>query len=185
MKKHRTTLIVMCVLGVLAVWAIAEETPSPTPDAQPKIRVGTFNSRIVALAYSRSYIFKDIVSGLNARAEKAQADGNQKQADQLILRAKSMQQRASMQVFGQLPVDNILSHIKGIFPRLAKDANVELIAQKVHYQSPSVEIVDVTDTLILVFRPDEETLKAIESLKKQLSSGASRMPSNHPPVNAK
>ncbi len=41
---------------------------------------------------------------------------------------------------------------------------MELIAQKVHYKSPSVEIVDVTDKLILVFRPDEETLKEVASI---------------------
>ena len=86
---------------------------------------------------------------------------------------------------GQIPIDNILSHIKGVFPRTAKEFNVELIVQKVHYQSRAVEIVDVTDRLVLVFEPDEETLKAIESFKKQLSPGTPRMPSNHPPVNNK
>ena len=50
MKKHKVTLIVMCVLGVLTAWVLAETTPSQAPDPQPKIRVGTFNSRVLALA---------------------------------------------------------------------------------------------------------------------------------------
>ncbi len=73
MKQHKISLIVLCVLGVLAVWAIAEEAhptatdehpqkveaPSAGLSNKPTIRVATFDSRVLAFAYSRSYIFTD------------------------------------------------------------------------------------------------------------------------------
>ena len=51
-------------------------------------------------------------------------------------------------------------------PDVARDADVALIARACDYTAPGVQIVDVTDALVQLFRPSEKTLRTIAELRK-------------------
>jgi hypothetical protein len=41
-----------------------------------------------------------------------------------------------------------------------------VIVARVDYLKPNVEIVDVTDAIVALFKPDEKTMKTIADLRK-------------------
>ena len=73
------------------------------------------------------------------------------------------------QGFGTWSVDNILDNIKGKIPKIAKQADVDVIVSKwdIVYQRSGVEFVDVTDLMVQPFDPDESTLKTIQEVLKR------------------
>ena len=77
-----------------------------------------------------------------------------------------------MQMFGTAPVDEALEEIRKDMSNVARSAGVDVIlsVHDVVYKSTSAEFVDITDQMIRLFDPDEETLKKIQAVLK------------HPPV---
>ena len=161
MKNSKITIVLLCAVGSLTalVYAAGNHPAKPT-----KIRIGTFKSQALAVAYFRSDVFRNYVNDLKAQTEKAQADGDEERTKQLKAKLQDMQQTAHMQVFGNAGINNILKHIEGAFPEVAAEADLAAVVQQVLYSGPSVELVDVTDLLVKKFDPDEETLKAIRDL---------------------
>ncbi len=134
-----------------------------------RVVVGTFDSRAVAVAYVRSDGFRRQLTEMKAELKKAKAAGNDKRVKELEAEGPAMQALFHKQSFGTWPVDDILEKINDKLPDVAAEAKVDLIVSKWHvvYQRPAIEFVDVTDLLVKQFAPDAETLKVIESLRKQ------------------
>ena len=84
----------------------------------------------------------------------------------------AQQAKLHKQGFGTAPVQDLLKHIKGDIPKIAKEAGVDIIISKwdVVYQNPSIELVDITNEIVKPFNPSEKTLKSIRSIQ------------THPPV---
>jgi len=133
------------------------------------LRVGTFDSRAVAIAHVRSAEFARHLKALRAKYEKAKAAGDEKRVKELEAQGPAGQEMVHKQGFGTWPVDNILDKIKGKIPKIAKQADVDVIVSKwdVVYQRPGVEFVDVTDLMVQPFDPDESTLKVIQEVLKR------------------
>jgi Skp family chaperone for outer membrane proteins len=137
----------------------------PKPAALP---IGTFDSRAIALAFWHSEEGTKRIKDLFEEAEKAKAAKDEKRAKELAIEGPGLQVRMHQQVFSTGSVTDIVEKIKSKIPSIAKEAGVSLIIPtwQIAYKDPSVEHVDVTARLVKLFNPSDETLRAIEDLRK-------------------
>jgi len=146
----------------------AEEPPATTPTNV--VRVGTYDSRAIAIAFYRSPAFANWLADLKAKHEKAKAEGDQKRVAELEAEGKSSQQLAHERGFSTAPVDVILAHIKDQLPEIAKKAGVGPIVSKwdkaalAKYKSS--DLVDVTMALVDAFRPDDRRRGLVIDVQK-------------------
>jgi hypothetical protein len=162
MFTRNNTLIAMAI-----VLAAAGNTLGQNPATRPseKIRIGTYNTRAVALVYLRS-ASNDEVAKLRGEIEKAKAAGDEKRVQELMPQGERGQRRAHAQVFSNAPIDNILPKLRDSMPAVAKKANVAAIIPSADWYDPAVELVDVTDLLVEQFKPTAETRKIMAELSK-------------------
>ncbi len=69
--------------------------------------------------------------------------------------------------------------MKDRLPEAARKAGVDVIAWQCDYAGPNVEIVDVTDALVLLFEPSERTLKTIVELRKRPTANLDEIEKHH------
>jgi hypothetical protein len=177
-----TCAVITAILCGLAVFTTVFAQQSQEKAFGSKVRVGTFDSRALAMAYYRSDAFRRHMEGLRAEYEKAKEAGDEKRVKELEVESSSptwpdsgwppspaQQELIHKQGFSTWPVDNILEKIKGKIPEISKQADVEVIVSKwdVVYQRSDIEFVDVTDLMVKPFNPDEATLKIIKGIQKQ------------------
>jgi hypothetical protein len=134
---------------------------------QATLRVGSFDTRGVALAYGRSDGFMAWVNDLRKELEEAKEKGDDVRAKELESLGPEIQEKLHQQVFGGAPIDDILIKIESELPAIARKAGVHVIVQDVLYRSPEVEVVDITREMAAPFHPDEKTLEIMEQLLKQ------------------
>ena len=170
MTRFRMTCAVITVgLAGLAAHTTVGAQQSQEKTSGSKVRVGTFDSRALAMAYYRSEAFNRQMNDLRAEHEKAKAAGDEKRVKELDAEGPALQELIHKQGFSTWPVDNILERIKGKIPEIATQADVEVIVSKwdIVYQRSGVEFVDVTDLMVRPFDPDEGTLTIIKNIQKQ------------------
>ncbi|MEW6072220.1 MAG: hypothetical protein AB1726_06430 [Planctomycetota bacterium] len=166
MSKHVTVASILGALGLSIVLAAAGTGQTAAP---PAARIGTFDSRAVALAYWRSAEGMARLEELHADLEKARAAKDEKRIRELEIEGPGRQVRMHQQVFSTGTVTDILARIQTSIPAIAKEAGVPLVVSKweVAYRDPSVECVDVTPQLVALFHPDEGVRKMLEGLAGQ------------------
>ena len=166
----RTKLLALTFAVALAAGlAFCSATYGENPAPKSKLRIGTYKSYIIALAYYRSEVFQKQIADLSAQIEQAKADEKTELLKQLTAKSQALQQQVRGQLFGRAPVNNILANLKDALPGIAKASGVEIISGKVDYHSPDVELLDITDALVQQFNPSDETLEAIKSMGKHHS----------------
>ena len=164
--------VALTVCFMLSGFATYTPTAGQELDSKPdgmKLRVGTFDSRLIATAYVRSKAFQQRLSKMHADLKDAKASGDKKRIKQLEAEGPALQELIHKQGFSTWPVHDILQTIKDELPSIAKQAHVDLIVSKwdVVFQRTGVEVVDVTDLMVTPFSPDEETRKVLESLREK------------------
>lgn len=162
------------VIGVLALTGIGSWSPvfAAQPEAESegtRIRVGTFDSRAVAIAFYRSPVHQATIREMMAEYKVAKETGDEERAEALQTRGEAFQALAHRQGFGTAPIDEILERIEDQIPGIAERAGVDMVVSKwdVVYQGDGVDVVDVTLLMVAPFEPDEATLAMI---KKDLPS---------------
>jgi hypothetical protein len=137
--------------------------------SKKSVVVGTFDSRIVAVAYYNTEANMSYVAGLKAEHAKAEASGDEERAKELEAIGEASQELAHKQAFSTWPVDNILESIEEKIPEIAQQAEVDIIVSKwnIIYQQSGLEFVDVTDIMVKLFNPDEQMLKMLDQMKNQ------------------
>lgn len=163
------TLKTVSVLLALAGLALAFDAPAEQPDKKntaTTMRVGTFDSRAVAIAYYRSEAFKKEMNALKKEYECAKTSGYQERVEELNKLGPAMQEDIRKQGFGTAPVDEILAKIEWELSGIAGYAGVDMILSKwdIAYQSPCLEFTDVTDLIVKLFEPDEQTREILAAL---------------------
>ena len=131
--------------------------------------VGTFDSRVIAIAYYNTEAHMSYVEGLKVEHAEAEASGDKERVKELEAIGEASQELAQNQAFSTWPVENILETIDGKIPEIAKQADVDLIVSKwnIVYKQSGLEIIDVTDIMVKLFNPDEQMLEMLEQIKKQ------------------
>jgi hypothetical protein len=132
-----------------------------------KIRVGVYDSRAIAIAYGNSAAFRESMKPIQAEYEKAKKDKNDKRMKEIDAQMKLQQRRLHEQGFSTGSVAYIMAKVKDSLPAVAKNANVQVIVSKweLNHQSPDVEVVEVTDELVMLFHPSEKVLGWVKDLK--------------------
>jgi len=159
MKARLFTAMLICVVAACFVAA-----PGCSADDGDGIRVGTFNTRAVALAWGRSDAFQDWVGDLRKRASEAEAAEDAELVEAIGSEAAAQQDRLHRQVFGDDPIDDVLERMLEALPGIAQAAGVDIIDDSLLYHGPSVELVDITDEMAAHWNPSEETVRMIGEL---------------------
>ena len=154
-----TSLAGLCGAILLATLSVAG--PQATPK---KLRVGTYDSRAVAVAYAASSY--NPVGEKMAEMRKAKAANDTARIAELEAWGAKHQRQLHRQGFGHVPVDDLLAHVKAKRPDAAAKAGVDVIVFDCDYASAEVEVVDVTDALVALYDPSQKTLDTVAEMKK-------------------
>lgn len=178
------SIAALVLLALLAIPSIGRAAPAegPTEKAEPaRLRVGTFDSRAVVVAFAASKQFDRQLKAMQAKLEKAKKDGDQKEVDRLKADGSARQKQFHRQGFGAAPVDDILDNIKDQLPEIAKRAGVDVIVSKwaVNYSAPGAQMVDVTDLMVEPFEPGERTKRIIQDLRGKAPLPAEGIEKHH------
>jgi hypothetical protein len=144
--------------GVLTLFAASLAKAQEPP--RQELRVGTFDSRAVALAYYRSPDGLDRMKPeWDQQLRDAEAAGDTARVEELKLFMPSFQHLLHQQVFSTGSICNVLREIEADLPGIAAEADVYLIVSRweLPYSAPDVELIDVTPNLVALFELDEET----------------------------
>jgi hypothetical protein len=145
--------------------------PSPAaallPGENPALRVGTYDSRAIAVAYARSAHLQTRHADLMRRRAAAEAAGDDALKSEIEAQGGSLQLRLRLQGFSTAPVDDILDAVRDRLPDVARAAGVAAIMRSVDFHGAEVEIVDVTDALVALFDPDADVLSIVAELRSQ------------------
>ncbi len=157
--------VILLVLGLLlgtACVMTAEEPPLAAP-----VRVGTFDSRAVAIAYSHSDLNKRELEAVTAEYERAKAEGNTAKVAEIDREMEARQERRHEQGFGTASVDDLLDPIRSQLPEVAAKAGVDVIVSQwdVVYRRTGVDLVDVTDLVVEPFHPNAKALEYIRGIR--------------------
>lgn len=151
------------VTGLVCIVLVAMAVISDAQEVEKKIRVGVHDNRAIALAYfgSEYNIF------LEKRAEhhEALAAGDTTLAKELTAWVEKFQRQIHFQGFCRAPVDDLLLVVKDKIIDVARSMDVDFIGWYPDYIGTNVETIDITAELVALFKPSEEKLKQIESLK--------------------
>lgn len=158
----RNGMVGFVVLGILAAAASARFEPQAV---SAKVRVGTYDSRAIALAYAPSK-YNPVAEKMREHAA-AKAAGNTKRVKELEAWGEKHQRSLHRQGFGRVPVDDLLAAVQTHLPEVAAKTGVDVIAMSCDYQGANVELVDVTDELVRLFEPSERTLGYVKDLKQR------------------
>jgi hypothetical protein len=135
--------------------------------AEP-VRIGTYNSRALALAFYRSETWAAVLKAKMAERDTLRKAGNTAKAEELEKWGQAQQDLAHRQVFGEAPIPNVLEAIRQSFPAVAQAARVSAIAPSLQYTGTGVEQVDVTLQIVETFKPDERTRKMVREFLDKL-----------------
>src|SRR3990170_3628597 len=159
MKKN-IALSIICFLVVLSGTLYSQQ-------GTDTFRIGTFDSRCVALAYGRSTEFMQLRDSIETLYSKAKADSNKEKIDEIEQYKPTMQVLLHQQVFSNGSIVNIVEKITGKISSIAKENKLNMILSKweITFTDGSIELIDITDQLTALFNPDEATNKIIKDIK--------------------
>jgi hypothetical protein len=173
MKRSMVCAALGTVIALIGISAMrAEPAAGDAAQTTKPLRVGTFDSRAVALAYYRKFYrspeFNAQLKKLKEAHDQAKAAGDEEKAKRLEAEGRGGQAHSHAQVFGSAPIDEIMAKIKDQLPQIAKQADVEVIVSKwsISYRAADAQFVDVTEPMAKLFQPEESTLKMIRELPK-------------------
>jgi len=171
-EKHKVIHKIICLVTVglvlTAITGVAEESGTKTSDA--KMRVGTYDSRAIAVAFVGSEAFSKWMGDLKAGNDKAKAAGDQKRIAELEAEAAARQKLMHKQGFSTAPVDNILDQIKDRLPAIKEKAGVNALVSKwdkadlAKYKD--AELVDITMALVDALNPNDRQRKSAIEIQK-------------------
>lgn len=157
----------LLVSGSMRLASSAGATETESDARQATIRVGTYDSRAIAIAFGRSDIAARQIAELRQKYADAKAAGDEKLEKELNEQGRARQVRMHLQAFSNAPVQDALDAVRDELSLVARDAGVVLITSAADFHDPSVELVDVTDELVHLFAPTDDTLRIIADCRKQ------------------
>ncbi len=137
--------------------------------AQPNLKIGVYDSRVVALAYYRSTGQMARLSRIHEEYNKAKADNNKKRIQELEKEGPWNQVRMHQQVFSTAGIAHITAQIADEIKTIARESGVIAVVSRweMPYLGADVATVDLTLAMAKLFDPDEKTMKIMESMKNQ------------------
>lgn len=156
----RLSLIFLLAACLRTLPAAAQDSP-----AHP-LRIGTYDSRAVALAWGRSPERGDELRGLMAEHQRAKGKAKRRELER---KGEELQIRLHQRVFSTVGAGDLLAGKREELAALATAAGVVALVSRweIPWQAPGVELVDLSEQVAGLFGPDEATLKQVRELLAQ------------------
>ena len=161
----RKSLIILGCMTLAVVLSAGAASPAPADD---EVRIGTFDTRALAIAYANSALLRKSLTRAHLEYEDAKAHGDKKTVKRIEAEMRARQERLHGQGFSAAPVDDILVSYPGNLEELARAHDVCMIVSKWHlvWQDEEIRLVDLTDAMVQPYAPDKRTLGWIKDLQK-------------------
>ncbi len=151
--------------NLLILLGLVSGAVSGVRSREPRIRVGTYDSRAIAVAYAPSRF--NPVGEKMKEYEKAKQAGDGARVAELEAWGEKQQRRLHRQGFARVPVDDLLAPVKDRLAEVAQRRALDLVAWSCDYTGPGVEVVDVTDDLVALFEPSEKTRAIVAEVRRR------------------
>lgn len=134
-----------------------------------KIRIGTYDSRLVALAYYNSKDYEKFITEFNRQYKLAESKKDSATIKKLLVKGPVLQRMMNDRIFGKGSINLILDEYKVNIAVIGKANNVSLIVSKweVEYKVPGVEFVDLTWKIMAIWNPSEQVIKWAKNGEKE------------------
>ncbi len=138
----------------------------PSALAQP-LRIGTYDSRAVALAWYNSAEGRNDLGALHAALREAKARKNAARITELEALGPARQQLMHQQVFSNGSILNLLPALGQRIEAAAKAAGVAVAVSRweVAWNDASIERVDLTAAIVDAIAPDAKARRWIADMK--------------------
>ncbi len=135
-----------------------------------RIRVGTFDSRLVALAYYNSKDYDKFISDFNRQYKVAESKKDSVTIKKMLVRGPVLQRMMNDRIFGKGSINLILDNYKDKLDAIGKANNVIMVVSKweVGYKTPGLEFVDLTWKIMAIWNPSEQVIKWAKNGEKEL-----------------
>lgn len=159
MKK---LMVLLVVLGCTAVLLVGFSS-------RANVRIGTYDSRAIAIAFGNSSEGMQFVSTLRAEMMKAREARDDSLVRHIENKAGAYQKLNHLRAFSIGSVSEILQNHQAEVAVAAEEAGVQTIVSKFEliYRGMGVDTVDVTLALTRIFKPSEQVQKWISSVPNQ------------------
>ena len=164
--KNLLILLVVMTLALLILPLAGPAQEAATAKSTAGITLGTYDSRVMAIAYYRSDDFKQNVADVREQHAAAKEAGDQETMNRLERMMVDGQARTHKQGFGTAPIPEILELMKDEIPHIAQEAGVDVLVCKwdVLYQKQDSPSMDLSLRLAQHFNPDKATLKILKEI---------------------
>ena len=168
MKTVKTITITLALLTVITSIMMTLQSCQETKDTYELVKVGIYDTRIIALVYYRSEEHSNYISQLKKEREEAMEAGDDELVELINKKGPGMQDLAHKQGFSTLPIPNLLEKIKDSIPVIAERFELDVIMNKweIIYQKDKVEFIDISMEMISFFNPSEETMKLVDQMSE-------------------
>jgi len=159
----RTSTQAFGIVSILGLTLLAGCAAKSATRAAATGRVGTYDSRAIAVAFAGTETFRQQLAKLQADHEQAKAAGDKNRMAELEQQGMAQQKRLHCQGFSTAPVDDIMINLKEQLSQIARTAGVAQIISKWDKAAlaryPDAELVDVTMALVDALHPDARSRK--------------------------
>ena len=152
------------LVAFLTLWAVAQPATAPGAAAS-RIRIGIYDNRAIAIAYAASEF--NPVRQKMAELKAAKAAGDTKKIAELEAWGKDYQRLLHFQGFAHVPVGDLLEPVKAPIAKLAEAQQLSVIAADTDFSAAGVDVVDLTDDLVALFKPSDRTRQLVKMLRGQ------------------
>jgi len=166
MNRLTMFLSACLILGALAL--VAARSHGGDNPKGTKIRIGTYDNRLIAIAYVDSRFQKGLMAEKEAAHRKAKEAGDQAKVKELEAWGGRFQRQLHFQGFGRAPVDDLLEPVKEQIAKLARDKQLAAITMSCDFTAEDVELIDITDDLVMLYDPSdkEKMLQTVREFRK-------------------
>ncbi|MFN8206720.1 MAG: hypothetical protein U0T82_04845 [Bacteroidales bacterium] len=135
---------------------------------QTKIKVGTYDSRMVVYAYSRSDFFRQYMMKFKMQSDSATSMNDTTRLRELSVQAISFQHLLHQMVFSSGSVTMVMKYIQDGLPEVARQAGVSVIVSKfeLSWLAPGMETVDLSRQVCALFKPTENIENFLKEIEK-------------------
>jgi hypothetical protein len=163
MSRLPRSLLALIPAVCLAIGLAQPATKPATFDNADPVRIGIYDSRAIALAWSASR-FNDVGEKMK-QLEEAKKTGDKKKIDELEAWGASHQRMLHFQGFGRVPVSDLLEPVREGMGNLVREKGLAAITMHCDAVAEGATTVDVTEDLVRLYEPPARTLQWIAQLK--------------------
>ena len=150
------------LLALLLAGCITERPPPAAPTVWFSVaplpvppRVGTVDRERIVRAWYDSSLYREITQALARERERAERDGNQRQASILRLQERNLLDLRTRQLRGERGLTNIILALDSRLAQIAHARGVDVIVEDGTWTAEARNLVDVTPQLIELLAPGD------------------------------